>query len=407
MKGTDLFLQVLNERLGVTPPKNAQTRPGRKPSPKATIIVAALAAGVLLSSLCSGQTVQDAAGASAAPSAPAAAAPAPAETKEAAPAAKTEAAPAATGAKEATPGPSTKAESSRRAHNTARTSRARETEATPAQPVKVTPATTQASYAMQQAHWGLKGEALGGAEGITGAAVDPESLPIESYHVPSKSNGGGNVILDVFTKLVLVVILMLGCAAGWKRLQGMPNLRGAAPVESMEMLETFNLAPQRQLHVVKVSGQRLLIGSTPGSVSLIVELDKPAASAASTAVINPILETETDEEPISSFEQVIEEIPNRYEQIMTRLREKLVPTVAAAVDEVEPEPVHEPAPAALFRSSRPEPVEEPEPVATAASKSGLFGRSKETKTSSRPAMTATSTLFFSTAGTPGVGGQDA
>lgn len=389
-KGTDLFLQVLNERLGLIPPKGAQPGRPRKRNSRAVVIAGALAGGILLASLCSGQTMPGPEGAAPeTPAAPAPAASAPAPPAESASAPRP-AAPRVAAARSRTSAPAARRspERSRRGAGLAPAPRAAR------RPVAATaPAVTYAGPAFEQAAWASKGGAVEPAG--RPETTDPEAQPIESYRLTAKEAGrGGNLFADVFGKLVFVLALMLGCAAGWKKLRGVPALRAVTggPAESMEVVESFNLAPQRQLHLVRVSGQRLLIASTPQSVSLIVELDRPAAPSSPAAAPAGALESGEPEKA----EQVVEAEPSRYEQIMNRLRETLVPDAEPAVEA----PVRETGPSGLFSG----PAVEAEPVA-AGSLSGLFRQPVEV----RPTAAATSitTSFFSTAATPALGGQDA
>jgi flagellar biogenesis protein FliO len=163
--------------------------------------------------------------------------------------------------------------------------------------------------------------------------VDPESLPVEAYRAPQAAEKGssGNLFTGMVGNLALVVALIFGCAAGWKKLQGMPALQGmqkAAPAaEVLEGVETFSLGPQRQLHVVRICGHRLLLGSTPQSVTLIADLDLRQATVAIPEAVEPEADAEA--------------APSRYSEIMERLRSAGVEIPAEA-----------PAPAPEFEAPR-------------------------------------------------------
>lgn len=371
MKGTDLFLQVLTDRLGLNTPQAAAPVAERRGPSRATVVVGGLAAGVLLSSLCSGQTLRPTEGAAPAvpaatapAAAPAAAsapaeAPAPAPTEApvapatapaaaapaATPAVKTWTRPAAVTTRTWKPAPRTNNRTATAPARAAATPAAAAQPAAQATPVAVKPAAPARATAPVQ----------------SARAVDPESLPIEAYRLPkSQQAPGGNLFFDVFGKLIVVIGLMFACAAGWKKLQGgqgLPGLKGLVPgatepqEQALEVVETYSLAPQRQLHLVKVSGHRLLVGSTPQSVSLIADLDAPRPEPVPVAVSIPVTQPEpvATPEPEPALEPARPEV-SRYDQIMHLLREQGVEIPAEATRQPET-----PAPT------------------TAAPASGLFG----------------------------------
>lgn len=98
-----------------------------------------------------------------------------------------------------------------------------------------------------------------------GAPASPPNAPSESL-----TSLMGNVV----GKLVLVLALILACGAAWKRLRGALPPTASAPHDAVHVTSTVTLAPQRFLHVVTVGRQRLLVGSSPQSISLIARLDE-------------------------------------------------------------------------------------------------------------------------------------
>jgi flagellar protein FliO/FliZ len=75
---------------------------------------------------------------------------------------------------------------------------------------------------------------------------------------------------------VLFVLGLLGALAWMARRGGFASLQKRGPVS----IETaVPLGERRSLVVVAVEGRRLLLGLTPGQVSLVTELQPPAASA--------------------------------------------------------------------------------------------------------------------------------
>lgn len=94
--------------------------------------------------------------------------------------------------------------------------------------------------------------------------------------VPEPAGLGFNVF-DLVAKLLLILALLYGSLALLKRATGVGGRAGAGaltPTESLRVLSTLQLGPNRTVHVIRAPGGRsFMVGSTPGQVNLIAELD--------------------------------------------------------------------------------------------------------------------------------------
>lgn len=97
--------------------------------------------------------------------------------------------------------------------------------------------------------------------------------PQESQPIPEgkggegpASAGMGGAMVRLFIGLLIVVALVVGLWLLLKRLQRgrYPNVAGGGAIE---VLATTPLGPNRALHLVRVGGQRFLVGVTEHSVS--------------------------------------------------------------------------------------------------------------------------------------------
>jgi flagellar biogenesis protein FliO len=177
------------------------------------------------------------------------------------------------------------------------------------------------------------------------AVTDPESRPLEEYQPPgattSRSDTGG-LVVDVFGKLAVVVVLILACAAGWRKLQAAAGQRVSESAQAVQLTSTVALAPQRFLHLVTVGQQRLLLASSPQQVCLIAHLDSGAAA-------EPLPEESAGED--------LAPAPDRFEYLLQRLQEVDADSTTGAADRD-----------VIAASSRPTPVN---------SRSGGHPRSEE------------------------------
>lgn len=81
----------------------------------------------------------------------------------------------------------------------------------------------------------------------------------------------GPGLFGAFFALALVLGLILGLAWLLKRLPG----TGFRQVEGMRVVAQLALGTKERAVVVEVGGRQLLLGVTPGSVSLLQELPEP------------------------------------------------------------------------------------------------------------------------------------
>lgn len=215
---------------------------------------------------------------------------------------------------------------------------------------------------------------------VAAATTDLESRPLSELH-PEEKNGGkqssGNVLVDVMIKLVSVVGLIGASAFGWKKLQGVQGRKSTQSLDSVQVISTAALGPQRFLHVVTVGQQRFLISSSPQQVSLIAAVDEGDISAAALASAGLIAKPEPLTTPMVAPTPVaIPEAPAapapkleddaRYNDLLRQIRAAGImndPKAAA------PAPAPAPAPARV-EVANPELFEmaTPTPVAVAAPK---------------------------------------
>jgi flagellar biogenesis protein FliO len=120
-------------------------------------------------------------------------------------------------------------------------------------------------------------------------APSPAAAPLPTTAVPAKpqpigvpeSAGASFDFLDVGFKLVAVLALAYGSLVLLKR-AGLGNGASAAgtPQQSMKVVSSLALAPNRSVHVIRVPGGRtLLVGATPNAVNLLADLGELAEDA--------------------------------------------------------------------------------------------------------------------------------
>ena len=76
---------------------------------------------------------------------------------------------------------------------------------------------------------------------------------------------------SAFVKLLVVLLLIVGSSMIFRRWQQVGT--GGKPPRQMRVLETVRLSPKQALHLVVIGDQKLLIGATDQSVSLISSIE--------------------------------------------------------------------------------------------------------------------------------------
>lgn len=86
---------------------------------------------------------------------------------------------------------------------------------------------------------------------------------------PSRGIGTG----ELFFKMMLSVLLVVGLGVGGLYLSKkvLPNVTKACGGE-VRVVETTYLGPRKALHLVEIGGQRLLIGSTNDSITMLAHV---------------------------------------------------------------------------------------------------------------------------------------
>jgi len=90
-----------------------------------------------------------------------------------------------------------------------------------------------------------------------------------SNFLPNPSGVTRDVVLKTLGALVMVVTLGVGALMLFKRV--FPQISGAGS-RSIKIQETALLGPRKYLHVVEVSNQRLLLGSTNDRITMLAHL---------------------------------------------------------------------------------------------------------------------------------------
>lgn len=66
------------------------------------------------------------------------------------------------------------------------------------------------------------------------------------------------------------VLLLLASALWWLRRKGIAGpLSGGARKHSLEAVERLMLGPQHSLHLVRIAGRGLLVGTSPGGCAVL------------------------------------------------------------------------------------------------------------------------------------------
>jgi flagellar biogenesis protein FliO len=79
--------------------------------------------------------------------------------------------------------------------------------------------------------------------------------------------------LATFTTICLVV--GAACAMVWLARRGLPTTRGQLPEEALECLGRASLGPKLEVHLLRIGGKLLLVGSTANSHQTLTEITAP------------------------------------------------------------------------------------------------------------------------------------
>jgi len=171
-----------------------------------------------------------------------------------------------------------------------------------------------------------------------------DSSPPWNNEQTDVADTGWGMATDIFLKLGLVLFIIYGTAWGVKRFRSWtrPSLANG---QSIRVVETAYVAPQRALHLVEVQGQTFLIGATEQNLSLIAalspaqeELLSPLPLPAQSAPDRPTADISPPERPTldaadrekRSFGQLLTEMETRVERIRQQLAERQLATSASA-----------------------------------------------------------------------------
>lgn len=145
---------------------------------------------------------------------------------------------------------------------------------------------------------------------------DPEARPFREEGDPRPSaavDDPGSVAANVAGKLVLVVALIFGCAAGWRKLQARMPPSLVPSTQMVQLKSTVPLGPQRYLHVVTFGERQLLLASAPHEVSLIATLGPDGAAESGDRAHYP--------DPLLQPSAPAPSASDRFEELLHRLRE--------------------------------------------------------------------------------------
>jgi flagellar biosynthetic protein FliO len=104
-------------------------------------------------------------------------------------------------------------------------------------------------------------------------------LAISSTPAPASASAGDpfnnptGLALDVFFKMGIVVVFIIGAALLLRRWQG-GSWRGSQ--HQVSVVETIHLTPRRAIHLIQVGDRQLLIGATDQAVTLLSEVTEGA-----------------------------------------------------------------------------------------------------------------------------------
>ncbi|MFO0817283.1 MAG: flagellar biosynthetic protein FliO [Pirellulales bacterium] len=100
----------------------------------------------------------------------------------------------------------------------------------------------------------------------------PRGLPEGQSKTPTQS-GPTRGALATFTTICLVV--GAACAMVWLARRGLPTARGRLPEEALECLGRASLGPKLEVHLLRIGGKLLLVGSSANSHQTLTEITAP------------------------------------------------------------------------------------------------------------------------------------
>ncbi len=101
---------------------------------------------------------------------------------------------------------------------------------------------------------------------------------------------------SAFVKLIVVLLLIVGVAVVFRR--WIQPGAGINATRQMRLVETIRLSPRQALHLVTVGNQKLLIGATDQSVSLISPIEADASGLEFGSLLHAIQADENENAPI-------------------------------------------------------------------------------------------------------------
>lgn len=131
---------------------------------------------------------------------------------------------------------------------------------------------------------------------LTPAVLFGGAIMLQSAHPAAKTSGSKNPELDANSPLVgqrdfsakpvedlgrgelffkmtfsVVLVLVLGAAAVYISKKVLPRITNL-PGKEIRILETAHLGPRKAVHLIRIGNQRLLIGSTNESVTMLADV---------------------------------------------------------------------------------------------------------------------------------------
>jgi flagellar biogenesis protein FliO len=87
----------------------------------------------------------------------------------------------------------------------------------------------------------------------------------------AKSNGVGTKELFFKTMMAVLVVIALGTGAVYTSKKLLPRITNL-PAKEIRIIETAHLGPRKMLHLVGIGSQRLLVGSTNESITMLADV---------------------------------------------------------------------------------------------------------------------------------------
>ncbi len=130
---------------------------------------------------------------------------------------------------------------------------------------------------------------------LSPSSADQSTKPVlhKSYFLsgsdPNFSNvsGGGVNSQELFYKMMFSVVLVIALGAGaiYISKKFMPKITKLSG-KKIRIIETVHLGPRRAVHLMKVGGQMILIGSTNQSITKLADVTVPFADVLSQKLEN-------------------------------------------------------------------------------------------------------------------------